>query len=302
MVFICEMWDIRYDLLSVVMVKFKNAIFIITIGFLVLFSGCVDNQESKVSETAKPTPAAQITVEITPAAQATDNQVQEGIEFVGCDEITGGPGGTPVTFSPEERGRFTRIVDNITVLGQPTNYTCSPTAGAIDLLHWNSTIAPGLVNTNASALIDDMARRMNTTKNGTNRDMIAHGLVSYFKDHNASSNFTVKLYTRGREGQSFKNGVSFVSTYDIYSELEYEVGAGENIIVDVKFPDIVHSMKLIALNTTADENGEHLAAFADPAKGTVVYGGIRNNGDVDISGKAALGRIVSFIAVSPTNR
>lgn len=226
--------------------------------------------------------------------------VQEVPEVVDCEPRTGGPGGTPAEFTPEDRARFTNVTDNITLLGQPNDTTCSPTAGAIDLLHWNSTIAPGIVNMSQSDLINDMAKRMNTTANGTQRDNIARGLVSYLNDHNASGNFTVKIYTVSRRGgnPTTKGNVTITPTVEIYSDLQYEFLTGENIIVDVKFPDVVHSMKLIALNTKADETGQHLAAFADPAKGTVVYGGITDGGTVDIYGKQP-GKILSFVAVSP---
>ncbi len=45
------------------MVKFKNAIFIMAIGLLVLFSGCTGTQPGKVSETAAPPPAVQTPVQ-----------------------------------------------------------------------------------------------------------------------------------------------------------------------------------------------------------------------------------------------
>ncbi|MCZ7398568.1 MAG: hypothetical protein O8C62_02620 [Candidatus Methanoperedens sp.] len=51
------------------MIKFNNVILITVIGLAVLFSGCAGTQETKVSETAKPTPAVQTPAGQTPAAE-----------------------------------------------------------------------------------------------------------------------------------------------------------------------------------------------------------------------------------------
>lgn len=61
------------------MVKFKKVVLIAAIGLAVLFSGCTGTQESKVSETAKPTPTEQAPVQTpagTPAVQAPGYLVQ----------------------------------------------------------------------------------------------------------------------------------------------------------------------------------------------------------------------------------
>jgi len=242
------------------------------------------------------TPTYQIPSNLT---TMNESEAEDEGELVDCMPRTGGPGGEPAKFSPEERGRFTNVTENITLLQQPNKSTCSPTSGAIDLLHWNATVAPGLVNMSEKALIDDMAKRMNTTDTGTLGNNIAYGLVAYLKDHGASGKFTVKVYRRGNSwSSSVKKGVTFIKTDDIINDLKEESTAGENLIVDVQFPDTTHSMKLVALNNNADANGEHLAAFADPARGGIVYAGISGSGQVSIQDKAP-GQIISFIAVSP---
>lgn len=64
---------------SDIMVKLKNVILITVIGLAVLFSGCAGTQ-TKVSETANPTPAEQTAVQTpagqTPAGQLSPYQVQ----------------------------------------------------------------------------------------------------------------------------------------------------------------------------------------------------------------------------------
>jgi hypothetical protein len=57
------------------MVKFKNAIFITTIGLVVLLSGCTGTQQSQVSGTTQPTTAVQIAIVQTPAVQTSDYQL-----------------------------------------------------------------------------------------------------------------------------------------------------------------------------------------------------------------------------------
>ncbi len=57
------------------MIKFKNVILITVIGLAVLFSGCAGTQETKVSETAKPTPAEQTPAVQTPAGQTPAGQL-----------------------------------------------------------------------------------------------------------------------------------------------------------------------------------------------------------------------------------
>lgn len=61
------------------MIKFKNVILITVIGLAVLFSGCAGTQETKISETANPTPAEQTPAgqtPATPAGQMSPYQVQ----------------------------------------------------------------------------------------------------------------------------------------------------------------------------------------------------------------------------------
>ncbi|MFZ3058939.1 MAG: hypothetical protein WA102_04285 [Candidatus Methanoperedens sp.] len=53
------------------MVKFRNIILITVIGLAVLFSGCAGTQETKVSETAKPTPAEQTSAVVQTSAAQT---------------------------------------------------------------------------------------------------------------------------------------------------------------------------------------------------------------------------------------
>ena len=57
------------------MVKFKNVILITVIGLAILFSGCAGTQETKVSETANPTPAEQTSAVQTPASQTPVGQL-----------------------------------------------------------------------------------------------------------------------------------------------------------------------------------------------------------------------------------
>ncbi len=239
-------------------------------------------------------PTTPVALQPAPVQELAPDQYDDNID---CEPRAGGPGGG-ATMTPEDRARFTNVTDNITTLQQPNQTTCSPTAGAIDLLHWNNTIAPGLVTGNASALIDDLAKRMNTSGNGTTLHGITGGLISYLKDHNASGNFTIKVYRPGRgDNSKTVSNVTWVITTSLYSDLEYEFLQGENLIVTVKYPKTFHSMKLVALNTKA-ENGEHLVAFADPASGTVIFGGLTDDGNLDIYGKP-LAKIVEFIAISP---
>lgn len=248
------------------------------------------------SSAAQPRATSQLTINLT------NDNLDMGIDDnpIDCSPLSGGPGGTPVTWSPDDRARFTNVTDNISLLQQPNRSTCSPTAGAIDLLHWNATIAPGLVNVNQSALINEMARRMNTTGNGTVPGNIAKGIAGYFADHNASANFTVKIYYPARrEKTNVSDNVTNVFTIELYNDLQYEFFSGENLIVDVRYEDgMYHSMKLIAMQRNADSNGEHLVAFADPATGNVVFGGLDESGNLYISGKSNA-KVVSFVAVSP---
>ncbi len=62
------------------MAIFKNIIVIAAIGLAVLFAGCTGTQETKISETAKPTAVEQTPVQTTagqtPAVQASGYQIQ----------------------------------------------------------------------------------------------------------------------------------------------------------------------------------------------------------------------------------
>ncbi len=62
------------------MAIFKNIVVIAAIGLAVLFAGCAGTQETKISETAKPTAAEQTPVQTTagqtPAVQTSGYQIQ----------------------------------------------------------------------------------------------------------------------------------------------------------------------------------------------------------------------------------
>lgn len=69
------------------MMKFKNIILITVIGLAVLFSGCAGTQETKVSETAKPTPAEQTAAVQTSAAETPATQTPVGPYQVQVTEV-----------------------------------------------------------------------------------------------------------------------------------------------------------------------------------------------------------------------
>ncbi len=69
------------------MIKFKNIILITVIGLAVLFSGCAGTQETKVSETAKPTPAEQTVAVQTSAAETPATQTPVGPYQVQVTEV-----------------------------------------------------------------------------------------------------------------------------------------------------------------------------------------------------------------------
>jgi hypothetical protein len=69
------------------MVKFKNIILITVIGLAVLFSGCAGTQETKVTETAKPTPAEQTAAVQTSAAGTPAAQTPVGPYQVQVTEV-----------------------------------------------------------------------------------------------------------------------------------------------------------------------------------------------------------------------
>ncbi|MCZ7385660.1 MAG: hypothetical protein O8C63_13075 [Candidatus Methanoperedens sp.] len=69
------------------MIKFKNIILITVIGLAVLFSGCAGTQETKVSETAKPTPAEQTSAVVQTSAAETPAATPVGPYQVQVTEV-----------------------------------------------------------------------------------------------------------------------------------------------------------------------------------------------------------------------
>lgn len=248
--------------------------------------------------TALATPTAEATLLPTPAVAAPEES-----EYIDC---MGGVGLTASgeSITREDRERYSQIVDNITILKQPSKHTCTPTSGAIDLLHWNATIAPGLVNMSAQELIDDLAKRMKTNARfGTGLENAALAMGQYIYDHGYGKNFTVKVYYRSikpAENRTAGMPVSFIPLTNgvSYYEVRDEFMAGENVIVNMKQSVGGHSMKLIALNTTRQGDGSYLVAFADPETGEVVVAGLSRDGDIEVYQREPY-KITSIIAISP---
>ncbi|GEM_PF-3529807 len=287
--------EIRFEGLNLFsQIKFFAANIVLNIYFIF-----VPNAQPETIATPAPT-ATPATLPIpTP-----DIVQEEEFPFIDCQ---GGIGleASGQALNGEDRDRFTNVVDNMTILRQPNGHTCTPTSGAMDLIHWNSTISPGLVNMSAQQLINDLAARMKTdSKKGTTGDNAALAIAQYISDHGFSANFTVELFYKGygpaENRTAGSTTVQFipVSIGVSYYELKAEVLKGQNIIVNVKFSKGGHAMKLIAINTTRSEDGTYLAAFADPETGGVVIGGLSRDGDIDIYGRQPM-KISSIIAVSP---
>ena len=215
----------------------------------------------------------------------------------------GGNAAGTASLSDEDAKKYEKVEKSIVTLAQPQDTTCSPTSAAIDLLHWNSTIAPGIINVDSSALILDLAKKMNTSgAHGTKTEKIGLGLASYLSEH-APGKFNIRFIYLSKSTKIVVKGpkdtpVKFVPTDSIgVTALSLEMENKANIIVNYKKEDGGgHTMKLVALNTKA-EGGKYKAAFANPQTGTIMQTTMDYDGNIEVDGQQW--KLVSIVSVAP---
>ena len=215
-----------------------------------------------------------------------------------------------VTLSPSDRNKYDLITDNITIIKQPTKTSCGSTSGAIDLVHWNDTIAPGLVNQSIEKLIEELSKKMGVTNaSGAKNDKIAISIAEYIAEHGFGRKFKIKYVyiTKELSSKRDKDIKGVTVTFDpkdaeygslSYIAIEKEAKEGANIILSVVQEGTKrgHAVKVIALNTKANSDGTHNIAFVNPADGSVVQSKITEEGR--ITNDPAL-RVTALVAVSP---
>jgi len=204
-----------------------------------------------------------------------------------------------------QRSRFMIIEENMTILKQPTGFTCGPTSGAMDLLHWNSTIAPGIVKVNSTQLISDLAKLMHVKEGyGSDNQSIAMGLSEYINKSGNGGKLKVSLYGHEYENKTInpgKGAVNLVHVDTINSTVLYNaMSQKSNVIVIIQSPDgrEGHAMKLLAINSTQNSEGYYKIAFIDPRTGERITSYLGDDGSIDYNGNAWY--IVDIITITPT--
>ncbi len=101
----------------------------------------------------------------------------------------------PVNLSPVDvlKANVTRVL-NLTGVKQKTDSTCAPTGAGAIIEFYNKTFPSIMGNRNRSALIEELARTMNTSANGTKIGGIIDGLTQHLNNTGKSGNFTIEAY------------------------------------------------------------------------------------------------------------
>ncbi|MCZ7382591.1 MAG: hypothetical protein O8C64_13600 [Candidatus Methanoperedens sp.] len=101
----------------------------------------------------------------------------------------------PLSLNPVDllRANVTKVL-NLTGVEQKTDSSCAPTAAGAIIKYYNKTHPSIMGGRNLSALVDELARLMNTSQNGTETGGILDGLTKHLNNTGKSRNFTIELY------------------------------------------------------------------------------------------------------------
>jgi hypothetical protein len=230
--------------------------------------------------------------------------VEQNLGAIGC---AGGEEEQSHDFSwwNTQKNQFTISENNLTILKQPTSTACGPTAGAIDLLHWNATIAPGIVTGSSTDLIQRLMALMHYRNGwGTTNMTIAAGLSEYINSTGNGGKLIVSVY-----GSEYENGITntnsgtvhLVHSDELNSTVLYNAMLQKsNVLVIINSPDGTrsHVMKLLAINDTADSEGYHKIAFIDTESGGIITEYIGNTSGVTYADHTWY--IMNIVTVTPT--
>ncbi len=230
-----------------------------------------------------------------------DKDFELGIECEG-----GGSGDGKDELSAEDLKKYDKTNKEVKPLTQPQSTTCGPASGAMDLVYWNDTIAPGLVTVDPESLIRELAKKMETSGvHGTKGDKMALGLADYLEEH-AKGKFAVKFtYKSSKSGKTSTKSVrgssvvfertDSISVIDLGAEMDKKANI---IVVHVREDDNkAHARKIVALDTKGT-GGRYKVAFADPEKGKIIETEMDYDGNfIDESGNRW--RLTNTISVTP---
>ena len=224
---------------------------------------------------------------------------------IGCAGGQGTENSHDYTWWNGQKSQFKTIEDNLTILKQPTNTACGPTVGTIDLMHWNSTIAPGIVMGSPGQMIQRLMGLMHYRDGwGTTNMTIAAGLSDYINSTGNSGKLKVSVY-----GKEYENGTANTGTgtvYLVHSDvidsvtLHNAMVQKSNVLVIIQSPDGTrsHIMKLLAINDTKRSDDYYKVAFIDTQSGGIITELMGDDGTVGFEDK--VWTIVNIITVTPT--
>lgn len=191
----------------------------------------------------------------------------------------------PVSLSPVDvlRANVTRAL-NLTGVRQKTNLTCAPTAAGAIIEFYNKTHPSVMGGRNLSALVDELARTMNTSQNGTTLGGRLDGLTMQLNNTGKSSNFTIELYlnltkenitvtinrtirlvvnnTGGaafnytvpiRENHTKPWNISLPdnNTVSLPANISYSVNESVNVAIPANFSGVINHSVTLTINTSA---------------------------------------------------
>ena len=224
---------------------------------------------------------------------------------IGCAGGQGTASSHDYTWWSGQKNQFTTIEGNLTILKQPTNTACGPTVGTIDLMHWNSTIAPGIVMGTPEQMIQRLMGFMHYKDGwGTTNMTIAAGLSDYINSTGYGGKLKVSVYGKEYENGTANTGTGTVSL--VHSDvidpviLHAAMVQKSNVLVIIQSPDGTrsHIMKLLAINDTKRSDDYYKVAFIDTQSGGIITELMGDDGTVGFEDK--VWTIVNIITVTPT--
>ena len=224
---------------------------------------------------------------------------------IGCAGSQGTESSHDFAWWSGQKNQFTTIEGNLTILKQPTNTACGPTVGTIDLMHWNSTIAPGIVMGTPMQTIQRLMGLMHYRDGwGTTNMTIAAGLSDYINSTGYGGKLKVSVYGREYENGTANTGTGTVQLVhsDVIDSatLHTAMVQKSNVLVIIQSPDGTrsHIMKLLAINDTKRSDDYYKVAFIDTQSGGIITELMGDDGTVGFEDK--VWNIVNIITVTPT--
>ncbi len=253
---------------------------------------------------------ALVTIGSTPNSENIDTvhktnptEVPSGV--IGC--AGGGEGVQAHDFAwwNTQKSQFATTENNLTILKQPTNTACGPTVGAVDILHWNATIAPGIVNGTATNLVQRLMALMHYRDGwGTTNMTIAAGLSEYINSTGNGKKLIVSVY--GTEYQNGSANTNRGTVHTVHTDsinatvLQGAMAHKSNVLVILQSPDGTrsHITKLLAISNTKNSDGYYKVAFIDTQAGGIITEYLGDGNDISY-GEGNTWYIVNIITVTP---